>query len=101
MIAHLNVPALDSSENSISSLSEKIVTDLLQNKLGYEGLKISDALDMMSVSKSFKKGLAELKALEAGIDILLYPHSMAEAIKKIKNAIAAIKAAMYNITIMQ
>lgn len=87
MVGHLNVPALDTSKGSISSLSKPIVTDLLKKKLGFDGLVISDALDMMGVSKTYKKGNAELKALQAGIDILLYPQNIHDALKRIKKAI--------------
>ncbi|MFH0865788.1 MAG: glycoside hydrolase family 3 N-terminal domain-containing protein [Bacteroidota bacterium] len=87
MVGHLNVPSLDSSKNSISSLSEPIITYLLKKELGFRGLVISDALDMMGVSKTYKNGNAELKALQAGVDILLYPQNIPDALKRIKKAI--------------
>lgn len=87
MIGHLNVPALDTSKGSVSSLSKPVVTGLLKKKLGFEGLVISDALDMMGVSKTYKNGNAELKALQAGIDILLYPQNISDALKRIKKAV--------------
>ena len=87
MVGHLNVPALDTAKGSISSLSKPVITDLLQNKLCYRGLIFSDALDMKGVSNTYKNGDAELKALQAGIDILLYPQDIAKALQKIKTAI--------------
>ena len=60
MVAHLNIPALDSAKNSISSLSKPIVTGLLKNKMGFQGLVFSDALDMMGVKNTWKDGNAEL-----------------------------------------
>lgn len=87
MVGHLNIPSLDSSKKSISSLSKPIISGLLKAKLGYKGLVISDALDMAGVSATYKNGNAELKALQAGVDILLYPQNIPAALKRIKKAI--------------
>jgi beta-N-acetylhexosaminidase len=87
MVAHLNVPALDTTKNSISSLSKTIVTGLLKNKLGFDGLVITDALEMKGVSKNHKNGSAEVEALLAGNDILLLPEDASLAIEKVKVAV--------------
>ena len=87
MVGHLNVPSLDSSKRSISSVSKVIVTGLLKNKLGFNGLVISDALDMKGISKTQKKGYAEMDALMAGNDILLIPQDLPVAINRIKRAV--------------
>jgi beta-N-acetylhexosaminidase len=87
MVAHLNVPSLDTAKNSVSSLSKVIVTDLLKNKLGFKGLVITDALEMKGVSETHKNGTAELDALLAGNDILLIPQDLPKAIEKIKKAV--------------
>ncbi|MGD0711999.1 MAG: glycoside hydrolase family 3 N-terminal domain-containing protein [Bacteroidales bacterium] len=87
MVGHLNVPSLDSSKKSISSVSKVIVTGLLKNKLGFKGIVISDALDMKGISKTQKKGFAELDALMAGNDILLIPQDLPVAINRIKKAV--------------
>ncbi len=87
MTAHLNIPAYDNTKNLAASLSNKVVTGLLQNKMGFEGLIITDALDMKGVSDYFEPGELELMALKAGNDILLLPENVPLAIKTIKNAI--------------
>ncbi len=87
MIAHLFVPALDSSENTATTLSYKVVTKLLKNKLKYEGLIFTDALNMKGVSKYFSAGEVDLKALLAGNDVLLFPANIPKAIEKIQEAI--------------
>lgn len=88
MIAHLAVPALQGDENNIpSSLSKKIVTDLLRHELGFCGLIITDALDMQGVTHHYPKGQAELHALLAGNDILLCPMDVPRAMETIKQAI--------------
>ncbi len=87
MVAHLNVPELDETEQLPSSLSREIVTDLLQVEMGFSGLVITDALNMKGVSKSYKSGELEVAALLAGNDILLMPESVPQAINAIKKAI--------------
>ena len=87
MIAHLEVPALDTALHVPSTLSKNTVTGILRNKMGYTGLIITDALNMQGVTKYFPSGDAELKAFEAGNDILLFPQDVPAALTKIKNAI--------------
>jgi len=87
MAAHLFIPAYDKTANTASSLSKNVITDLLKNHLGYEGLVFTDALNMGGVSNYFAPGEIELKALLAGNDILLFPQDVPTAISKIKEAI--------------
>lgn len=87
MIAHLNIPSLDSVENKPSSLSAPIVTELLKNKMEYTGLIFTDALGMQGVSKYYEPGETEVAALMAGIDVLLMPENIPIAFEKIKQAI--------------
>ncbi len=87
MVAHLNIPALDNRKNIPSTLSSKIVHDLLQNDLGFKGLVITDALDMKGVSDYYKPGELELAALKAGNDILLLPQDVDASIKVIADAL--------------
>lgn len=84
---HLYIPALDSTPNLASSLSEKVVTGLLRKDLGFRGLVFTDAMNMRGVLKTGKAAEVNLKALIAGNDILLYPESIAETVAKIKDAI--------------
>ena len=88
MVAHLYIPALDSTPNLASTLSPNVVKDLLRREMGFEGLAFTDALNMKGVSKFFKPGEVDLKALLAGNDILLFPEDVPLAIAKIKEAIA-------------
>jgi len=87
MIAHLLVTSLDSSKNTPATLSKAIVTDLLKDELGFEGLVITDALDMKGVTSNHRPGEIELKAFLAGNDILLLPQNVEAAINEIKNAV--------------
>lgn len=87
MIAHLNVPSLDSIKNIPSTLSYKIVTELLKEKLQYKGLIITDALNMKGVLNGGEAGSVELAAFLAGNDMLLFSEKIQEAIVKIKIAV--------------
>ncbi len=87
MAAHLNIPALDSGENAVSSLSYPILTELLKNKLGFKGLIFTDALGMKGVTKHYQAGETELKALQAGVDVLLMPENLPIAFEYIKTAL--------------
>ena len=89
MIAHLYIPALDSTANQASTLSKPIVTGLLRDKLGFQGLVFTDALNMKGVTKYYKPGILDLKALQAGNDVLLFP-------KDVTAGVAAIKTALEN-----
>lgn len=86
MVAHLNVPALTDSETLPTSLSKKVVTDLLQKELNFQGLIFTDALNMKGASQYGGPGEAELKAFLAGNDILLIPNNLDAAFQKIKKA---------------
>ncbi|MCX6286196.1 MAG: serine hydrolase [Bacteroidetes bacterium] len=86
MIAHLYLPCYDSGSNAAATLSQPIVSQLLKGELGFRGFVITDALDMQGVVKYYKPGEIELKALQAGNDILLLPQYVEEAIKVIKEA---------------
>ncbi len=87
MIAHLFVPSLDSTKNTPTTLSKNVVTDILRKKDKFEGLIVTDALDMKGVTNYYKPGDIELKALLAGNDILLLPQDVEAAVKKIKQAV--------------
>lgn len=87
MIAHLYMPAFEKRENLAVSLSENVVTKLLKEEMGFKGLVVTDALDMKGVTNYFPSGQIELKALEAGNDILLLPADVPTAVATIRKAI--------------
>jgi beta-N-acetylhexosaminidase len=87
MVAHLSIPALDTTPNQASTLTKKIVTGLLKDTLGFKGLVFTDALNMKGVSKFYKPGEVDAKALVAGNDVLLFPEDVPTGIKEIKAAI--------------
>ncbi len=87
MVAHIAFPSL-TGNNTPSSLSKEVITDLLKNKLGYDGLVITDALNMGALTNNYTDEEIYVKAVEAGVDLLLMPSDAKEAIKAIKNNIS-------------
>ncbi len=87
MIAHLYVPQLEKGKNTPASISYDIVTNLLKNKFRYEGLVITDALNMNAVAKKYLAGELDLRAFKAGNDILLFSQDVPTGKKLIKEAI--------------
>ena len=88
MMAHLSIPALDTTTNLPTSLSAIAVQNLLRNELGYNGITFTDALEMKGVSKFFPKGEASVMSLIAGNDMLCLPGDIEGSIEKVKEAIA-------------
>jgi len=89
MVAHLYIPSIDQAKNRATSLSNKNVTGLLRNELGFDGLTFTDALEMKGVSKFFGPGEAAVESLIAGNDLLCLPGDIPTTIKAIQDAIAS------------
>ena len=86
MIGHLQIPSLDSS-GTPSSISRRIITDFLKNSLEYNGLIITDALNMKGVSVGRDKARLPLESLLAGADLILMPENVSESIDVIERAV--------------
>ena len=87
MVAHMNIPSLDSTAKLPSTLSKPIVTKVLKEELGFKGLIISDAMGMKGVVKYFPDGEADVRALLAGNDVLELSENSKRAVKLIRKAI--------------
>ena len=87
MVAHLNLPSLDTTTGLPSTLSHVIITGLLKNDLGFKGLIVTDAMNMKGVTKYFKAGEADAKALEAGNDVAEFVTDVEATIRETKNYI--------------
>lgn len=84
MVGHLEVPAWEPQAGLPSSLSRRIVTDLLKEELGFKGLVFTDALAMRGVSG---QGHLCLQALKAGDDLLLVPRSLEGELEAVRAAV--------------
>lgn len=86
MVAHVNFPAFEPKKDIAASLSKNVVTGLLREQSGFNGLIVTDGLDMKGVTDYHPSGAIELLALMAGNDILLLPANVTLAIRTIADA---------------
>jgi len=87
MMAHLYVPALDSTPNTPTSISHKAITDFLKGELGYKGIVITDALEMKGIAKFYTGGEEAAQSLLAGNDMMMLPSTASGSVDAIKRAI--------------
>ncbi|NOY37334.1 MAG: serine hydrolase, partial [Chlorobi bacterium] len=87
MVAHLNIPALDSTPGLPSTLSKPVITDLLKKELGFNGIAVTDAMNMKGVADFFPPGIADVKSLEAGNDLVEFSMNIPIAISEVKKAL--------------
>ncbi len=86
MVGHIAVPSL-SNDNTPASLSKTIITDLLKNEMHYQGIVISDALNMKALTKYYTPEEIYTQAINAGIDMLLMPENPENAVEIIKKQV--------------
>ncbi|MBV7528776.1 glycoside hydrolase family 3 N-terminal domain-containing protein [Chitinophaga sp. sic0106] len=87
MIGHLYIPAIDAKANTPTSISYKAVTKLLREELGFDGLTITDALEMKGIAKFYTKGQESLQSLLAGNDLMILPSTAKGSVDAIRKAI--------------
>ena len=87
MVAHLYIPALDTTQNQATTLSKYVVDTLLKQELRFKGLVFTDALNMKGVSKFYGPGDLDVKALVAGNDVILFSGDVPKAVTLIQEAI--------------
>jgi beta-N-acetylhexosaminidase len=73
MIGHLDVPSLEKGKGLPSTLSYSIITELLKEKLDFDGLIVTDAMNMYGIANYFSAADAAVRSINAGSDILLFP----------------------------
>lgn len=84
MVGHLEVPALEPQKGLPSSLSHRVVQELLKEELGFKGLVFTDALAMKGVAGAKHLSLA---AIKAGNDVVLTPRNLKEEIEAVTQAV--------------
>lgn len=87
MVAHLSVPALDAEANRPTSLSKKVINDLLREELGFDGLVFTDGMEMKGVTDHYGPEKVDIEAIKAGNDIILLPENIDESIRALRDAI--------------
>lgn len=86
MVSHMSLPNVV-GDDTPCSLSGTVINDLLRNQLGYDGIVITDALDMSAITDSYSSAEAAVKAIEAGADMLLMPENFEEAYQGVLDAV--------------
>ena len=82
MVAHVTIPALEPDADKVATISHKVVTDLLKNKLHFQGLIVTDALEMHGLTRLYPEngpnpaGRAAVDAVKAGNDMVLLPSDL-------------------------
>ena len=86
MVAHLDIPALDST-GVPSTLSKPIITELLKKKMDFQGLVVTDAMNMKGVTEGNEPGVVDKDAILAGNDLLEFTEDVPKAIAEIRKAV--------------
>lgn len=86
MVAHISVPNVV-GDNTPCTLSSKMITEILRNDIGYNGLVITDALNMGAISQNYSSEEASIMAVNAGVDLILMPKNFNQAADGILKAI--------------
>ncbi|MBD5549150.1 MAG: beta-N-acetylhexosaminidase [Lachnospiraceae bacterium] len=86
MVSHLSVPNV-TGDNTPASLSEKMITEILRGQLGYQGIVITDAMNMTAITDYYTADEAAVKALQAGADMILMPEDYETAYNGVLEAV--------------
>jgi beta-N-acetylhexosaminidase len=89
MTGHLAVAALEPDPNVPATMSPKITTDLLRGEMGFDGLVVTDALDMGGVTVRYPPGEVAVRSILAGADVLLVPPVLDAALQAVHEAVAS------------
>jgi beta-N-acetylhexosaminidase len=89
MIAHISLPEIEGASGIPATLSSPIVTEILREDLGFDGLIVTDAMRMHGITDDFGSGEAALRSLNAGVDQILIP----------KDFYAARRAILHGLTV--
>jgi beta-N-acetylhexosaminidase len=87
MTAHISVPSLNGGVREPSTLSPLVLTTVLRDELGFDGIIFTDAMDMAAIARRHSVGDAAVRALEAGADVILMPPDVAQAVDGIVAAV--------------
>jgi len=87
MTAHVAVPRLTKGAKTPATLSGEILGDILKKSLGFNGIVVTDAMEMEGLTKHYGNGEAAIAAVKAGVDVLLLPTDAVEAINAVERAV--------------
>lgn len=88
MVAHIKLPNV-TDDDLPASLSPSVVQGILRDEMGFDGVVVTDSLEMGAVAKFFSPEEASVMALKAGCDIILMPEDLPRAFDGVKEAVQA------------
>lgn len=88
MVGHISAPNV-TGDNTPSSMSKTIITDLLRTEMGFKGIVVTDALNMGAIAQQYTSNKVAVEAVKSGVDMLLMPMDFQSAYQGILNAVAA------------
>ncbi len=86
MVSHLSVPGI-TGDNTPCSLSPQVITDVLRGQLGYQGIVVTDAMNVAAIMDYYTDEEAAVKALQAGADMILMPDNYQAAYQGVLDAV--------------
>ena len=86
MVSHIALPKV-TGDDLPASLSKNIITDILREKMGYRGIVITDAMNMGAITSHYNSKEAAVKAIQAGVDMVLMPNDFKEAYQGVLEAL--------------
>lgn len=86
MAAHISAPRV-TGDDTPASLSKTMITDILRGQMGYDGIVVTDAMNMGAVTEQYTSAQAAVKALQAGADLVLMPENFQEAYQGVLDAV--------------
>lgn len=86
MVSHLMLSNV-TDEKEPSSLSSRVVSDILRDELEYSGIIMTDAMNMKAITDNYSAGEAAVKALQAGVDLIVMPDNYKEAYNAVYKAV--------------
>ncbi len=92
MTAHVFFPAFETAQDLPATLSESVLTGLLRNRLGYEGLLITDDLEMGAITEKFGIAEAAARSFVAGADLMLICHQLGQQKEAAERILSLCKA---------
>ncbi|MDO4322676.1 MAG: glycoside hydrolase family 3 protein [Lachnospiraceae bacterium] len=88
MVGHISVPGV-TGEDTPASLSRTMITEILRNQMGYDGLVVTDAMNMGAISQMYSSAEAAVRTVQAGADLILMPADFQSAYYGVLDAVAS------------
>ena len=86
MVGHISLPEV-TGDMTPSSLSEQVVTGLLREELGYDGIVVTDSMQMQAITQFYSPSEAAVQAIQAGVDLILLPQDFQSAYEGVLAAV--------------